>query len=119
MTVLSLSLPPIGVGDVSDTPVTMAVFERAMDALGHRIDQLTDQVRGANGRVGGLETMAAGEAQKVRNIERQMFRDQASEAPETTALTRRDLAVFGGAIFVLVEVVRWLPALLTVGKGAP
>lgn len=92
-----------------------------MEALGDRIDALTDQVRLTNGRVTGLEKLAASEGQKVRNIEREVFRHppKRESSTEGTPITRRDLAVFGGAVFVLVEVVRWLPAMFAAGKVAP
>ncbi len=105
------------------TPLTSGEFARAMDALGDRIDALTDQVRITNGRVGSLERTAASEGQKVRNIEREVFRhgSKPKEATptENTPITRRDLAVFGGAVFVLVELTRWLPAMFAAGKVAP
>ena len=56
---------------MSDTPLTSGEFSRAMASLGDRIDALTDQVRITNGRVAGLEKLAASEGQKVRNIERE------------------------------------------------
>lgn len=106
---------------MSDTPLTSGEFLRAMEALGDRIDALTDQVRITNERVTGLEKTAASEGQKVRNLEREIFRHQPKREPasEGTPITRRDLAVFGGAVFVLVEVVRWLPAMFAAGQVAP
>ena len=105
-----------------DRVLTTGEFVRTMNGFGERIDALTEEVRFTNGRVGSLERTGASEAQKVRNLEREIFRSPPAMAPvagDATPITRRDLAVAGGAVFMLVEVVRWLPALFAAGQGAP
>ena len=92
------------------------------------------QTKLTNGRVNALEVVTAEHGVKVRNLEREVFDSarvavseaagaSATAAPasatDSTPITRRDLAVFGGAIFVLVEVVRWIPAMFAAGKVAP
>lgn len=93
-------------------PLTSGEFNRTMDALGTRIDALTDQVRITNGRVLALERMAERESQKVLNLEREVFQKR-SRGPavgrpvdgDAKPLTRWDLtvavAVIGAVLAVL------------------
>lgn len=85
-----------------------------------RIEGLTAQVREQNGRVVKLERATDVGSQRMLNIEREVFRDgRVVPDDDAISLTRRDLKVAVAVIVAAFAVIRWLPALLTAGQGAP
>ena len=66
---------------------------------------------------------------KLSNIQHEVFargeRDDeardvlAAQSDESKPITRRDLAIAAGAIVAAGAAIRWLPALLSLGQGAP
>lgn len=115
--------------------VTMREFNLAIEGLSRQIDEVNatsratlNEVKITNGRVNGLEKVTTEHAVKLKNLEREVFDDRdrgdrvdrdAYRDPdsvnlqipdENKPLTRRDLAVFVCAIYVVVE---WIPKIWT------
>lgn len=96
-----------------------------------RLDKVNGQLDTHRERIGQHATTLAETRVKLSTLNNHVFRRQrnsdsdddkdevATKAKESKPITRSDLALVGGAVFVLVEFVRWLPALLSAGKGAP
>lgn len=102
------------------SPLTTGEFVRTMNAFGERIDALTAQVRITNGRVVVLERVSAVEGERVETLRREMGQLRTRPSPdlgESHPITRRDLAVAAGAIIAAFAVIRWLPALLAIGRA--
>jgi hypothetical protein len=119
-------------GEISRRLTDLGVqMSHGFDGVNTRIDRLSAHVTETNGRVVTVERNAAVEMQKVVNIERELFAghtraEEVSQAlmsevvsSEHTAITRRDLTIATGAIVVAFAIIRWLPALLAIGKNAP
>jgi len=106
--------------------VTAREFSRAVELLSKQVADVQQtgretlaQTKITNGRVTALEVVTSAHGAKIANVERQILSDDANDARRSEPITRRDLAVAGGVVFLLVEVVRWVPAMLAAGKVAP
>lgn len=120
--------------------------EMSTGELGRRLEDLSTQLRegfaGVNGRLdrvnGQLDThrgqiaaqavTLAEHRTKLSTVNHELFRRRRSNGDEgedeaarrgSEPITRRDLALVGGAVFALIELVRWLPALFAAGQVAP
>jgi len=83
------------------------------DGLNTRLEGLTDQVRVQNGRVTKLERSTDVGLQRILNLEREIF--SSMKRP----LTRGDAAIFVAGGAAILAAIRWLPALVGIGQGAP
>jgi hypothetical protein len=109
--------------------VQVGEFTRAIEALSRQIADVQttsretlDEARKTNGRVNGLERVTAAHGVKLENLERSVFVGGGADdrmAMENKPITRRDLGVAVGAVGLLLAAMRWLPALVSAGRGAP
>lgn len=92
-----------------------------------RLDKVNGQLDTHREKLGHHATALAEHRVKISSLNHHLFQRrrgngegaEEGDEDESAPITRRDLAVFGGAVFVLVELVRWLPVLVSVGQGAP
>ena len=96
--------------------LTVGEFTRTMDAFSERIDMLTEQVKTTNGRMGTVERTAASEGQKVRNLEREIFR---GARKSVGLVTMRDVYLVLGTVVTLGAIVKWFPAFFAAAQVAP
>lgn len=81
-----------------------------------RIDGLTDQVRVTNGRVGALETETGRHDENLKGLNREIYRHGRQPVG---VVTKRDVLLVLGTVGVLAAIVKWFPALMLAGQGAP
>lgn len=93
-----------------------------------RLDKVNGQLDTHRGQIAGHAVTLATHQTKLSTLNHEVFhrgRRTDDEGDDDTVrrgsepITRRDLALVGGAVFALVEIVRWLPALFEAGKVAP
>jgi hypothetical protein len=87
-----------------------------------RLDKVNGQLDIHREKLGEHATALAEHRVKLSTLNGHVFRRSATSedaAAESRPVTRADLALVGGALFALIELVRWLPALLSAGKVAP
>lgn len=96
-----------------------------------RLDRVNGQLDNHREKLGNHATALAEHRIRLSTLSNHIFRrrngtgadaDVEDDTPgkrESKPITRGDLVFVGGVVFALVEAVRWLPALVSIGRVAP
>lgn len=94
-----------------------------------RLDRVNGQIDTHRGQIAAQAVTLAEHRTKLSTLNHEVFHrrrpgggdEGEDETPRrgSEPITRRDLALVGGAVFALIELVRWLPALFAASQVAP